>query len=65
MAKKTYTKDDLYDLFLDLTMAAAEHYDNALDGISFDEDNAHLIKPIEELINSLPEDFILEVEDND
>lgn len=62
MTKTKYTKDDLYDLFFDLTMAAAEHYDNALNGTSFDEDYEHLITPIEELINSLPEDFILEVE---
>lgn len=56
-----YTKEDLVDLFLDLRLAAAEYYDNALSDLSFDRDNAELVIPIYILIHSLPEDFVLEI----
>ena len=56
-----YTKQDLSDLFLDLRLAAAEYYDNALGDLSFDRDNAELVVPIYMLIRSLPKDFVLEI----
>lgn len=56
-----YTKQDLGDLFLDLRLAAAEYYDNALGDLSFDRDNAELVVPIYMLIRSLPKDFVLEI----
>lgn len=59
-----FKKEDLEDLFYDLTEKASEHYDNALDGISFERDNIDIIFPLKFLIyNYLPEDFVLNIPD--
>lgn len=59
-----FKKEDLEDLFYDLKEKASEHYDNALDGISFENDNIDIIFPLNFLIyNYLPEDFELNIPD--
>lgn len=59
-----FKKEDLEDLFYDLKEKASEHYDNALDGISFENDNIDIIFPLDFLIyNYLPEDFELNIPD--
>lgn len=58
------SKDDLIDLFLKLVECAAEHYDNALEGLSFNRDHAEILIPIDILIDTLPEDFVLKIDED-
>lgn len=58
-----FKKEDLEDLFYDLIEKAGEHYDNALDNISFENDNVDIIFPLNFLLFSLPDDFELDIPD--
>lgn len=58
-----FKKEDLEDLFYDLTEKAGEYYDNALNNISFKNDNVDIIFPLEFLLFSLPDDFELDIPD--
>ena len=58
-----FKKEDLEDLLYSLTEKAGEYYDNALDSVSFENDNIDIIFPLDFLLFSLPNDFELDIPD--
>ena len=58
-----FKKEDLEDLFYELIEKAGEHYDNALNNTSFENDNIDIIFPLDFLIFNLSDDFELDIPD--
>lgn len=58
-----FKKEDLQDVLSELLEKAGEHYDNALNGTSFEKENINLIFPLDYLLFNLPDNFELDIPD--